>query len=161
MNQFSKTTWYLVPGKKRASWLRNAYPPHLGQKCHQMGRHKRFWTILRSSWGFKTPRIFLDGSRPPYLNFFNYEKSPKMRFLVGGSAPWRFRPMGGFRPMGARPMGADPWGPAPWGPHGAPRGPPRGPPIFLPYSPSWVNRCLLTLSAVAVRCKGILRSAAR
>ena len=62
-------TRYLVPGKKCASWLRNPDPPNPGQNLHEMGRHKSFWTILRSSWGFKTPRIFLDGSRPPQLNF--------------------------------------------------------------------------------------------
>ena len=82
----------LVPGKKCASWLRNPDPPNLGQNLHEMGRHKSFWTILRSSWGFKTLRIFLEGSRPLNLNFFNHQKCQKINGNVNFLEKCRRRP---------------------------------------------------------------------
>ena len=47
-------------------------PQHtqFGAKSSPIGSRKKSWTIHPSSWGFRTPRIFLEGSRPPYLNFF-------------------------------------------------------------------------------------------
>ena len=37
----SSTERHCVSAREKcASWLRNADPPHLGQKCHEMGRHK-------------------------------------------------------------------------------------------------------------------------
>ena len=70
-------TGYLVPGKKCASWLRNPDPPNPEQKCHQMGRHKRFWDILGGVLRRISPRIFLEGSRPLNLNLFNHQKLQK------------------------------------------------------------------------------------
>ena len=59
--------------------------------------------------GFKTPRIFLEGSRPPYLNFLNHQKSAKMRFLVGGSRAVTIGGPGGLLWLGWLACCAQPW----------------------------------------------------
>ena len=116
-----------------------------------MGPEKRFWTFDRSSWGFRTLRIFLEGSRPPQLNFFNAKKAKnreKVQNLVNKSAPAR-NAQPEPRTWGPQVAPSGPMGPmGPMGAHGGPMGAPRGVPWGLPYSPSWVNRALF-LGSVA------------
>ena len=64
-------------GKKCASQARNADPPLPGQNLHQMGRHKRSRGIRTGVLHRISPRIFLEGSRPLNLNFFNHQKCQK------------------------------------------------------------------------------------
>ena len=81
-----------------------------------MGPEKRFWTIQTSSWGFKTLRIFLEGSRPHISTFLiikNHtkiriapENSPEIRFFVFGfpdkTLGGPMGPLGG--PLGEAPI---------------------------------------------------------
>ena len=57
--------------EKCASWSRNPDPPNPGQNLHETGRRKSIWSILGGKLHRIPLRIFLEGSRPLNLNFFN------------------------------------------------------------------------------------------
>ena len=57
--------------KNRASWSQNPHAPRPEQNLHEMGRHKRSRSISGGKLHRISPRIFLEGSRPLKLNFFN------------------------------------------------------------------------------------------
>ena len=63
--------FYIAKIKKCASQARNADPPLPGQNLHETGRHKRSRGIRTGVLHRISPRIFLEGSRPLNLNFFN------------------------------------------------------------------------------------------